>query len=90
MSMQLSLNEKRRLLVYLKERDGWKCIYCRKEFKNQREPIIEHLNDDRNDNRWDNLVLAHQSCNIEKASQKSMEYYCVEREILQKWVFRIS
>ena len=35
---------------------------------------IEHLNDDRSDNGWDNLALAHQKCNIEKANQPNGEY----------------
>jgi len=35
---------------------------------------IEHLNDNRSDNGWDNLALAHQKCNIEKANQPNGEY----------------
>ena len=59
--------QKRHLLTYLVERDGFKCIYCKKDFKSVREPIIEHLNDDETDGREDNLALSHQSCNIRKA-----------------------
>lgn len=74
MNKHLSIQEKRRLYRYITERDGNKCLYCRKQFKNSREPIIEHLNDNRNDNRWDNLAFAHQQCNIEKANQPNGEY----------------
>ena len=37
------------------------------------EPVIEHLNDNDNDNREDNLALAHQSCNLKKKNDK--EYW---------------
>ena len=66
--------QKRQLLTYLVERDGYLCFYCKKGFKSVREPIIEHLNDDETDDREDNLVLAHQSCNILKSTQKDKKY----------------
>lgn len=66
MGQGLTIPEKRRLLTYLIERDGYKCYLCKIDFKTPKEPIIEHLNNDRTDNRWDNLALAHQSCNIKK------------------------
>ena len=67
MARKPTATQKRHLLTYLVERDGFKCIYCKKDFKSVREPIIEHLNDDETDGREDNLALSHQSCNIRKA-----------------------
>ena len=67
--------QKRQLLTYLVERDGYLCFYCKKGFKSVREPIIEHLNDDETDDREDNVVLAHQSCNILKYTQKDKKYF---------------
>ena len=67
--------QKRQLLTYLVERDGYLCFYCKKEFKSVRDPIYEHLNDDETDDREDNLVLAHQSCNILKYTQKDKKYF---------------
>ena len=67
--------QKRQLLTYLVERDGYLCFYCKKGFKSVREPIIEHLNDDETDDREDNVVLAHQSCNILKSTQKDKKYF---------------
>ena len=67
--------QNRQLLTYLVERDGYLCFYCKKGFKSVRDPIIEHLNDDETDNREDNLVLAHQSCNILKYTQKDKKYF---------------
>ncbi|MBT4326183.1 MAG: hypothetical protein HOD60_04650 [Candidatus Nitrosopelagicus sp.] len=61
-----TLAQKRKIFKFLIERDGYKCYLCEKEFSNPREPILEHLNDNWNDNREDNLALAHQSCNIKK------------------------
>lgn len=66
--------QKRKLLRYLIDRDGFCCFYCKVKFQSVREPIIEHLNDDPTDNREDNLVLSHQRCNILKAKQSSKEY----------------
>ena len=65
--------QKTRLLRYLIERDGFKCYLCGEAFKNVKEPVLEHLNDNWNDNREDNLGLAHQSCNIKKASDRDFK-----------------
>ncbi len=73
MVKRLTFPEKRRLLPFLVKRDGFNCYLCGIEFKNQKEPILEHLNNDSRDNDWDNLALAHQSCNIKKA--KGFEDY---------------
>ena len=74
MARKLTAAQKRQLLTYLVERDGYHCFYCKKGFKSVRDPIKEHLNDDETDDREDNLVLAHQSCNILKSTQKDKKY----------------
>ena len=74
MSKHFSHQEKRRLHTYLIWRDGNKCIYCKKSFRNSREPIIEHLNNDRSDNRRDNLAYAHQKCNVLKGTQNDGKF----------------
>jgi len=75
MARKLTATQKRQLLTYLVERDGYHCFYCKKGFKSVRDPIIEHLNDDETDDREDNLVLAHQSCNTLKYTQKDKKYF---------------
>ena len=75
MARKLTAAQKRQLLTYLVERDGYHCFYCKKGFKSVRDPIREHLNDDETDDREDNLVLAHQSCNILKYTQKDKKYF---------------
>ena len=75
MARKLTATQKRQLHTYLVERDGYHCFYCKKGFKSVRDPIIEHLNDDETDDREDNLVLAHQSCNILKYTQKDKKYF---------------
>ncbi len=62
------------MFKYLVDRDGYLCFYCKKKFKSVRDPRYEHLNDDETDDREDNLVLAHQSCNILKSTQKDKKY----------------
>ena len=74
MTKQLSQKEKIKICEYLVDRDsGYKCFYCKKPFLKDRS-IIEHLNDNRTDNRLDNLVLSCQSCNIKKARDKDCIY----------------
>ena len=75
MARKLTASQKRKLHTFLVERDGYRCFYCKKGFKSVRDPIIEHLNDDETDDREDNLVLAHQSCNIIKATEKGDKKY---------------
>ena len=75
MARKLTATQKRQLLTYLVERDGYHCFYCKKGFKSVHDPIREHLNDDETDDREDNLVLAHQSCNILKYTQKDKKYF---------------
>jgi len=74
MTKHFSHQEKRRLHTYLIWRDGDKCIYCKKSFKNSREAVIEHLNNERSDNRWDNLAYAHQKCNVLKGTQNDGKF----------------
>ena len=68
MVKRLTFPETKRLLPFLIKRDGFKCYLCGIKFKNLKEPIIEHLDNDWRENNWDNLALAHQSCNIKKAN----------------------
>jgi len=44
------------------QRDGENCLYCQKPRCN----VLDHLSDNRNDNRLENFVRAHQTCNIAK------------------------
>ena len=67
-----TIAQKSKLIKYLVERDGFKCYLCGEEFKNTREPVLEHLNNSEKDNREDNLALAHQSCNIKKIQDRDM------------------
>jgi len=65
MSRTLTTAKKLKLLPLLIERDSFQCFYCKKKFKGNGY-IYEHLNNNRADNRAENIVLAHQKCNIEK------------------------
>ena len=75
MARKLTAAQKHKMFKYLVDRDGYLCFYCKKKFKSVRDPIYEHLNDDETDDREDNLVLAHQSCNILKYTQKDKKYF---------------
>ena len=75
MARKLTAAQKHKMFKYLVDRDGYLCFYCKKGFKSVRDPIYEHLNNDETDDREDNLVLAHQSCNILKSTQKDKKYF---------------
>jgi ribosomal protein S8E len=74
-----TIAQKRKLLKYLIERDGFKCYLCEKGFKNTRDAVLEHLNDNWRDNREDNLALAHQKCNVEKPNNNDF----IDKSILK-------
>lgn len=72
MPKRLSMSLKRKYLPLLIERDdGFICFYCKTPL-NYHKDIFEHLNDNDNDNRLENLVLACQSCNNKKSTSKEM------------------
>lgn len=52
---------------------GFRCFYCHGELGiDDRQWIYEHLDDDKQHNDFENIRIAHQSCNVEK--QNSIEY----------------
>lgn len=68
MSKHIPSGKKREYLESLIERDGgFLCWYCKNKLK-LNNCVFEHLNNDRRDNRLENLVLACQSCNIKKSN----------------------
>lgn len=82
MSRQLSAKQKQEYLPILIARDGgFNCIYCKGPL-NIDTLIFEHLNNNRNDSRIENIALAHQSCNIKKAS--SYDYQIIAAEKLKE------
>ena len=74
MARKLTAAQKHKMFKYLVDRDSYLCFYCKKKFKSVRDPIYEHLNNDETDDREDNLVLAHQRCNVLKSTQKDKKY----------------
>lgn len=48
------------------QRDGYVCFYCEEEFDVNHPPEFDHLNNNPDDSRVENLVLAHHECNNKK------------------------
>ena len=48
------------------ERDGYRCFYCKEEFSENRPAEYDHLNNNPDDNRVENIVLNHHECNNKK------------------------
>ena len=69
-----TLTARRRTVVkpiLFKKQNGI-CPYCGKRFKGYGSCVIDHLNNNRTDNRLTNLCLAHHACNTKKVT--SVEY----------------
>lgn len=67
MTRQLTERQKANWINPLLARDGYQCFYCKGKF-GKNGYVFDHLNDNSQDNRFDNLVLVHQSCNVRKNS----------------------
>jgi len=81
MTRQLTERQKAKWINPLIDREGLQCFYCKGKF-GKNGYVFDHLNDDPHDNRFDNLVLAHQSCNVRKGSY--VEYQVIARDKLRK------
>ncbi len=82
MANHLTNSVKKKLSPYLINRDGFRCYLCGIAFKDAKFVIIEHLNSNDLDNDWDNLAMAHQRCNVDKA--KNLDKYINIIEIKQE------
>jgi len=79
MARLLSLPDKRKIIELLIERDeGFHCFYCKIPLT-QKTGKIEHLDNDNEDNRLDNLVLTCQSCNIKKVTDDKLQEIALEK-----------
>ena len=74
---KLSTFLKRQYAPLIEQRDGNNCFYCQNPFQHKlldiitlsedtNEKVFDHLNDDEEDNRPENLVYAHKLCNQRK------------------------
>lgn len=82
MIKQLSASKKIDYLPILFKKQGGKCLYCKEPFEQLGDSIFEHLNNNRSDNRMENLALAHHGCNIKKIT--NFDYQIIANEQLKK------
>ena len=79
MNKNLSSALKKKYFQILIIRDGgFKCFYC-SIILNYSSFIYDHLNNVRSDNRFENIVLACQSCNNKKPSDKTMRDRAIQK-----------
>lgn len=72
MTKHLTESQKVKYIDILFDRDdGFHCYYCACKLS-YKTSVFEHLNNNPEDNRIDNLVLSCQSCNIRKIDDKDM------------------
>ena len=79
MNKQLSATKKIEYLPLLYNKQKGKCLYCKQTFESFHDAVIDHLNDNRRDNRFENLGLAHQSCNIKKSTYLEYKMIAIEQ-----------
>jgi len=75
------LSSKRRLedLQKLIDHDGgFFCFYCKKELSLEYF-VLDHLNDNPNDNRIENKVISCQSCNVKKAYDYELRERAIQK-----------
>ena len=70
------------LPLLIEQQGGFFCLYCKQPFPSYKDLIYEHLNNNRQENRMENLALAHQACNIKKNT--FIDYQIIANEQLQK------
>ena len=75
LSITLKINYLPRLI---KRDSAFKCFYCQKLLE-LNHFIYEHLNDNRFDNRIENIVLACQSCNNRKTNDPEMKEKALQK-----------
>ena len=69
----LSFKRKMEMLPTIIKRDGGNhCFYCKTKLV-LHKVIFVHLNNNRNDNRTENIVISCQSCNIKKINDFDMQ-----------------
>ena len=78
MPRNLSHTLKQKYLPLIIQRDnGFNCRYCNSKL-DVKTAVFEHLNNRRVDNRLENLVLACQSCNINKINDGDMQEFAMD------------
>ena len=77
MLKQISQKAKIQFSKWCHQRDGNNCLYCGKPLDSRK--VLEHLNDNRQDNRLENFVNAHQKCNIAKSYNTDYQILAKEK-----------
>ena len=80
-SRMLTSTLKQKYLPEIISRDNFRCFYCKSELQGNNY-VFEHLNNNRTDNRIENIVLSHQSCNVKKS--ENIEYRMMAEEKLKQ------
>ncbi|PBO85599.1 MAG: hypothetical protein COA77_03200 [Thaumarchaeota archaeon] len=72
------------LQIIIRRDGGFQCFYCRKTLSTTHW-VYEHLNGNSDDSFVDNVVLAHQSCNLKKLNDFDMQFLAIQKlELNQK------
>ena len=64
--------------LLIKRDGGFICGYCKEGLETNKH-VFEHLNDNREDNRIENIVLACNSCNNKKPHDNTMQEIAIQK-----------
>ena len=78
MTKHLTPAMKSKYLPVLIARDGFLCLYCR-QYLASLKYIFEHLDDNRDYNEIENIVLSCRACNNKKPSDQEMKKMALEK-----------
>jgi len=74
----MTSSQKEKDLTVIIQRDGgFNCLYCPEPLGS--DYIFEHLNNNRQDKRIENKVLAHQTCNIKKINNSDYQIIAADK-----------
>jgi len=76
---KLTHKTKTAIFKILVERDGYHCFYCKGHFDDTHPPEFEHLNNNPNDSRPENIVLSHHECHITKKYNTDLQIKAHEK-----------
>lgn len=81
-SKTISASKKAKATVFLVQKYGDVCWYCKMPFVQQLKPLsrtIDHINNNEDDNRFENLLLAHLECNEHKKVNADWQILALEQ-----------
>ncbi len=76
---RLTHRRKTEYFQLLVKRDGYRCFYCTDKFSDTHSAEYDHLNNNTNDSRLENIVFTHHECNNKKKFNTDLQIKAQEK-----------